>query len=311
MNQKKILVVDDDREIGELIDITLKNDGHLVLRANDGFKGLELAKSQTPDLIIMDVDMPGMDGFTLCKRLRKDKTLHLIPIIILTGSRTQPNDLIEGLQTGADDYILKPFMPQELSIRVTRLLKRTDEHLSVNPLTKLPGTYTLENEITKRIEFRIHFAACYFDLDHFKAFNDHYGYKWGDEIIKYIAGLISKSVVTLGNEDDLLVHVGGDDFIVITTPDKVESICEKVISDFSKDTHKYYKDVDKERGYITTFNRKGVQEDFPLLTLSIGAVSTENREITHYAQMVDILNELKKHAKLQPGSVLVKDKRFD
>jgi diguanylate cyclase (GGDEF)-like protein len=230
---------------------------------------------------------------------------------MLTGSRMHQQNIIEGLKTGADDYLLKPFLPQELSIRVSRLLKRTDEHLSVNPLTKLPGTYVLEGEILKRIENNTPFAACYFDLDNFKAFNDHYGYKWGDEIIKYMAGLLSRNVQEKGNETDFIIHIGGDDFIVLTTPDKVETICNSVISGFSKESGKYYNEKDKARGYITSVNRKGNKETFPLISLSIASVSTENRKIHHYAQLVDVLSELKKFAKSRPGSVLIKDRRFD
>lgn len=311
MNNKKILVVDDDLEVGDLVETTLENDGHSVIRAENGLQGWERAREHKPDLVVMDIDMPIMDGLELCQKLRKEKGLHLVPIIMLTGSKTHPEDRIEGLKIGADDYILKPFLPPELSIRVNRLLCRTEEHMSVNPLTKLPGSYTLETEVLRRIEQDKTFGACYFDLDHFKAFNDHYGYKWGDDIIKFLAGLLTRSVTNNGSSNDFLVHIGGDDFVVLTTPEKVDPICEEVIKQFSKEIDSYYSDLDKQRNCIITFNRRGRKEGFPLMSLSVAVATNEHRNIKHYIQLVDILSELKKYAKKKKGNYIARDRRQD
>jgi diguanylate cyclase (GGDEF)-like protein len=310
-NPKKILIIDDDREVSDLLEMTLSKDGYSLIRTGNGLIGYKLAKTHLPDLIIMDVVMPGMDGMTLCQKLRQDNHLRLVPIIILTGSRTRPNDKIAGLSVGADDYILKPFVPQELSARVKRLLKRTEEHMSVNPLTKLPGSVTLESEVVKLIESKTVFSLCYFDIDHFKAFNDSYSYREGDRVIRFLAGLISDVVYRLGNETDMVAHIGGDDFIVLTTPDKAQTIYDEVNKCFSLEMVKYYNREDMENGYVATTNRKGVHENFPIMTISAAAASNQQREISHYGQIVDILSELKKYAKMHQGQVFINDRRHN
>ncbi|MBN1622108.1 MAG: response regulator [Endomicrobiales bacterium] len=311
MNQKKVLVVDDDQGIREFLETTLILEGYEVLLADNGLKGLDMAREHIPDLIILDVEMPGMDGLTLCHTLRHDKNLHFVPIIMLTGSRTHPSDKIAGLKIGADEYLLKPFLPDEISIRAKHLISRTEENISVNPLTKLPGNYTFETEIEKLLEDKKQFAACHIDLDHFKAFNDNYGYKWGDEVIKLAAKVISKSMLAFGNNEDVLVHLGGDDFLLLTTPDKVEPIYNNIIAEFSNEIMEYYNQSDKERGFTITVNRRGQQEQFPLITFSVAVASNETKNITSYVQVVDILSEMKKFAKSKQGNVLAKDKRSE
>lgn len=309
MEKKKILVVDDDPEVSDLVTMTLMRDGYSVVRAVNGAQGLEKAIAENPVLVITDVQMPIMDGLTLCSNLRKHKDLRLVPIIMLTGSKIDPQERIAGLKIGADDYILKPFLPDELSIRVSRLITRTQENISVNPLTRLPGSYTLEEEVNKRIAGGNPFAACYIDINHFKAANDHYGYKWGDEVIKLTAEIIKLSVTNLGAGNDLVVHIGGDDFIALTLPEKVDVVCEHVIREFERSVSRLYDPVDRDRGYLTVLNRRGKTENFNLLSLSVAVSTNERRKIDSYLQMADILKELKTFAKTKIGSFIAKDRR--
>ncbi len=308
--QKKILVVDDDDDIADLIRLTLETEGYEVIRAYDGLDALEKAKLHKPALIVSDVDMPRMDGLELLQELRKDQLFRLLPVIILSGSRTGPQDRISGLETGADDYILKPFLPPELSIRVKRLIDRTEEQLSVSPLTRLPGSLTLEAEVTRRISDS-DLAVCYFDLDHFKAYNDCYGYKKGDEIIKAVANIIAQASAVVGGQNDLLTHIGGDDFILITTKNAAQNICVTVIEEFARMVPGMYSAEDVKNGYISSTNRKNEKQNFPLMTISIGIVTTENRKFDHYAQLVDVLAEIKRFAKTIKGNVWIKDRRKD
>ncbi|MFH1369536.1 MAG: response regulator [Elusimicrobiota bacterium] len=311
MPLNRILIVEDDHEAGELSEFTLKREGYEVVRAFDGVDGLEKALAHRPNMIILDIDMPRVDGMTLCKQLRADKSFRFVPIIMLTGSRTHPQDKISGLEMGADDYLLKPYLPQELTIRVKNLLSRTEEQLSVNPLTRLPGNHTLKTEVTSRLDNKQLVAVCYFDLDNFKAYNDIYGYHKGDDIIKSTADMINEAVKTHGNTDDCLTHIGGDDMILITTPEKAKPICEFVINKFSEAVPGYYSEKDKSEGHITSVNRKGETQTFPLMTISIAVVTNEKREFEHYARMVDILSETKKYAKSIQGNVWIKDRRKD
>jgi PleD family two-component response regulator len=309
MEKKTIMVVDDDVEVGDFVEMTLVRDGFSVLRAADGQEAYEKALADAPALIITDVDMPRMDGFTLCRNIRENKQLHFIPIIMLTGSRTHPKDRIEGLKIGADDYISKPFLPDELSIRVSRLIDRTQETMSVSPLTKLPGSYTLEYEVKKRIADNQLFAACYIDINHFKAGNDRYGYAWGDEIIKFVATTILEAINRFGNREDLLIHIGGDDFIVLTTPDKADAISEQIVNGFTGGVAGFYNEEDRQRGCITVLNRRGQQENFGLMSLSIAITANEKRKIDNYPLLADLLKELKQFAKSKGGSYIARDRR--
>src|SRR5512142_1864559 len=134
MPPAKVLVVDDDQEVSELTKFSLTSEGYEVFQAYDGAAGLNMARGMRPDLIILDIDMPKMNGLELCREIRCDKVLRLVPVIMLTGSTTHPRDKVAGIEMGADDYVLKPYMPEELCARCKRLIQRTHEQISVNPL---------------------------------------------------------------------------------------------------------------------------------------------------------------------------------
>lgn len=311
MASARILVVDDDEEVSALTKFSLAREGYEVIQAIDGINGLEKAREIKPDLIVLDIDMPRMNGLELCREIRGDKFLRLVPVIMLTGSRTHPKDKVAGIEMGADDYVLKPYNPEELVARCKRLITRTQEQISVNPLTGLPGSHTLKTEVTKRIEKKKKTAICYFDLDNFKAYNDCYGYRKGDEVIKFVANVINKSSSECGGEGDCLVHIGGDDFALVAAPDKVQCICEAVIKDFAAGIAGFYNEADRKAGAISTVNRKGEKQVYPVMTISIAVVTNEIREFQHFAHMTDVLNEIKKYAKSIQGNVWVKDRRKD
>lgn len=307
----KILLVDDDAEVSELTKFALAREGYEVVQAYDGLAGLEKARQLRPDMIVLDIDMPRMNGLELCREIRNDKTLRLVPVVMLTGSRTHPTDKIAGIEIGADDYVLKPFEPGELCVRIKRLITRTKEQQSANPLTGLPGSHTLKSEADKRIEKKEKTAVCYFDLDNFKAYNDIYGYRKGDDIIKFVADIISRTTSQFGSNNDCLVHIGGDDFVLLTHPDSVKGICERVIAEFAGRVPQFYSEADRASGTITTMNRKGEKQSFPIMSISIACVTNEQREFDHFAHMADVLNEVKKYAKSIQGNIWVKDRRKD
>jgi len=311
MDHKRILVVEDDEDTGDLLDTTLTLDGYTVFRTTDAIRGFQLALLHRPDLVIIDLDIPRLDGLMLSRQLRKDIELAQVPIIMLTGQHTHPEDRIAGLRLGADDYIQKPFIPQELSIRASRLIVRTEEHSSLSPLTRLPGNNALEKEIVKRIEDRQLFALCYFDLDNFKVFNDHYGYQQGDRVIKLLASIINDALSRAGTKNDFLAHIGGDDFLLVTVPEKIKPLCDYVIAEFARLIPEYYNDAERRQGTLSFTDRKGERHTVPLMSLSVAVASNENHEIKYYAQLLDILTEMKRFAKTQPGSIWVKDRRLN
>lgn len=308
MFKKKILIIDDTEFMTKLITDILKAADYDVVTASTGMQGVQKVREEKPDLVILDVVMPGMDGFEVCKILRDDESNNLMPIIMLTAQDNE-DDKIIGLEIGADDYIIKPFNGRELVSRVRNTLKRIDRNRWANPLTGLQGNIEIQTEINQRIAKRMLFAVIYCDLDNFKAYNDVYGFASGDRAIKLTADIIVDNVHNGGNQGDFIGHIGGDDFVVITTPDKVEVICKGIISDFDEKIKTLYCDEDVQRGYIVTSNRQGQIMKFPLISISLAVVTNESRELISHIQVAEIAAEIKKKAKSLPGSTYVKDRR--
>lgn len=308
MFKKKILVIDDTEFMTKLITDILINADYDVVTASNGLQGVQKVREEKPDLVILDVVMPGMDGFEVCKMLREDESNNLMPIIILTAQDNE-DDKLTGLEIGADDYIVKPFNGRELVSRVRNTLKRIDRNRWANPLTGLQGNIEIQTELNQRIAKRMLFAVIYGDLDNFKAYNDVYGFASGDRAIKLTADIIVDNVHNFGNQGDFVGHIGGDDFVVITTPDKAEVICKGIISEFNEKIKTLYCDEDVERGYIVTSNRQGQIMKFPLVSISLAVVTNESRELISHIQIAEIAAEIKKKAKSLPGSTYVKDRR--
>jgi diguanylate cyclase (GGDEF)-like protein len=191
----------------------------------------------------------------------------------------------------------------------TRLRKLEEMYLDASPLTRLPGGVAIENVLKKRIESNQPIAFCVLDLDNFKAFNDRYGYANGSEVIKESARLIESSVKSKGTPDDFVGHVGGDDFVVITTPDVMREISMEVIKQFDERIPTFYEPADQARGYILGKTRQGVEMQFPIMTISIAIVTNERRKLTNSLEASEIAAELKDYAKTIPKSVFVVDKR--
>jgi len=305
----KILVVDDDRFMVKIITDCLEKEGFLVNGAMDFNSAMDQIYQSTPDIILLDVVLPKMNGYEICRLLRNDTRTSHVPIIMLT-SRIQVEDKVAGLEAGADDYITKPFDNLELVARVKTHLRRAKQEKSFNPLTGLPGNILIEEEIKHRVaDTKRKFAVLYVDLDNFKAFNDVYGFLKGDEVIKFVAHIMNKNVKDLGNPDDFVGHIGGDDFITITTPEKLEVICRAIINQFDSTISLFYSSEDRKRGYIVTRDRTNQEIQYPFMSLSIAVVSNEKRNIENHWQVAEIAAEMKKYAKSKTGSVYVKDRR--
>jgi diguanylate cyclase (GGDEF)-like protein len=312
MGNYKIVIADDDRETIELLTMTLELDKYEVTAVYDGKSALKKVQEIKPDMVLLDYDMPDMNGHDVCRNLKSSNATRYIPVIILSGTRTKVYDKINGLEAGADDYMIKPFDPDELRARIVRSIQKTKEIISLNPLTKLPGSTRIEEEIIGRLDKGSKFAVGYVDLDHFKAYNDVYGYKKGDDVIHLLHEVIFEGVNLHGTPGDFVGHIGGDDFIVVTLPEKVDAVCEYVTRNFDLRIPAYYSQEDREKGCISTLDRRRNQRKFPIMTVSIGISSNEKREIRHYAELIEVLIEMKKYAKSleeREGSTFVKDKR--
>ena len=267
-----------------------------------------LLAAEKPDLVLLDVVMPGMSGYEVCKILRDDESNNLMPIIILTAQGNE-DDKLTGLELGADDYIIKPFNHRELLSRVKNTLMRIDRNRWANPLTGLPGNIEIQTEINHRISNGTDLAVLYLDVDNFKAYNDVYGFARGDRCIKLIADIITDNVHFYGLQSDFIGHIGGDDFIIIAEISYTDVLCENIIKDFDSKIPDMYSDNDRNAGFICTSNRKGEMMCFPVMTLSIAVVTNENRKLENHIQVGEIAAELKKKAKSINGSVYLKDRR--
>jgi diguanylate cyclase (GGDEF)-like protein len=252
--------------------------------------------------------MPDYSGFEICRILRESESNNLMPIIMITSQDAQ-EDILIGLELGADDYVKKPFNERELLSRIKNIFRRIDRNRNANPLTGLNGNLEIQRDIASRIAKGTGFAVIYADLDNFKAYNDVYGFSNGDRIIVLTADILKDQVGLFGNAEDFVGHIGGDDFIVVSTPDRAEQICEEVIADFDEKVLNFYNEEDRSRGCITTKNRKGEVDTFPLMSISLAVVSNERREINSYVEVGDIVADVKKKLKTMPGSNYFADRR--
>ncbi|MGZ5213363.1 MAG: GGDEF domain-containing response regulator [Actinomycetota bacterium] len=305
---ESLLVADDDPFIARLLEIELRAAGYDVRVASDGVEAFELAQARSPDLVLADVMMPNMDGFELTRRLRQDPRTATVSIIMLTA-RGLSADKLEGFAIGADDYIVKPFDTPELLARIRGVLRRAKEMRAQSPLTGLPGNVRIEEEIDGLVERGEDFALLYADLDHFKAYNDHYGFMRGDQAIQKSAALIEEVAREVTGGDAFIGHVGGDDFVLIVSPEKATDVAEAIVVRFDQEVPALYDPDDRERGFVEVANRRGELQRFPLLSISIGVASTEKRAYAHYAEAVAIATEMKAYTKATAGSSWAIDRR--
>jgi GGDEF domain-containing protein len=190
-----------------------------------------------------------------------------------------------------------------------RLRKLEEMYLDASPLTRLPGGIAIETVLKKRIDSKLPIAFCVLDLDNFKAFNDRYGYANGSEVIKETAKIIDNVVKSKGSPDDFIGHVGGDDFVVITTPELMRELSSEIISQFDRRIPDFYDSEERERGYILGKTRQGIEMEFPIMSISIAIVTNEHRQLINHLEASEIAAELKDYAKSIPKSVFVVDKR--
>lgn len=310
MNQSaKLLLVDDEENFRFLLKAALKNIGFEVITAENGIEAIEMLDDVQPNLVLLDLNMPEPDGHEVCKRIKSMPEYMNLPIIILTSS-DDLNDKLNSFEEGADDYITKDMDPLEMEKRIQAVLKRYLQNLDSNPLTRLPGNNIIQKAIQKRIENKGSFSVGYCDIDNFKAYNDKYGFVEGDRIILFCANVINDALKKNSNKEDFLGHIGGDDFVFLTTPDRSESICKAIVNRMENEIGQFYSDIDRANGYIISKDRKGTEQKFPLISISIANVSNEFKPIQSLAEVSKIASELKKAAKSKIGNSYVFDKRI-
>ncbi len=267
----------------------------------DDFTQLEtLIQKYIFDLVII----AGKDTFKtelrLVKRLKKHPILSLAPLV-LYHPRPGRKTILAGFDFGADEFFSSKWNTKLFSSKLNMIITRSQRDLGVNPTTRLPGTNIIQKDMNRRIKRKQRFAACYADLDNFKAYNDYYGYQYGDGLIKMTSEII-RDVVYSSTKGGFVGHIGGDDFIFIIPPEKVPFVCDKIIKAFDRMIIPRYKKKDIMRGYIVTTNRRGRKEKFPIMTLSIAVIINENNMFKHLGEISHMITDLKCYTKTLPGS---------
>ena len=305
-----ILVIEDDAAIRLLLVDTLEDEGYVVLSSPDAEGAWPLLHRRTPDLILLDLMLPGMDGNEACRRLRTEPLLSDVPVLMLTA-RNSLDDRIEGLSAGADDYIVKPFHPRELIARVATHLRRSERERNLNPLTHLPGNRAIERAVEIQVARHQAFAVCYIDIDQFKTYNDRYGFSAGDGVIRLLADILRRTVL----EDDplaMLGHIGGDDFLALMDIERAGLVCETIIAEFGLALPALYSAEDLARGHVTSLNRRGKEEQIPLMSLSIAVVPVGPQDPPEHASIAGLSQsaaEIKSFLKSKEGSGYLIDRR--
>lgn len=313
-----VVVADDVPTCLHILLHMLAEQNYEVLAAESGQAVLDLARDETPDLFLLDVLMPDLNGYEVCKRLKQDPRLSHIPVVFITA-KARSEDIVRGFQAGAADYVAKPFNKAEVLARVRTHLQlhhamQELERLRVlaldaNPLTGLPGNKQIVLAIARAIETRQPQAVVYADLDNFKAYNDKYGFARGDEALKTTANVILNTVRDHGGADSFTGHVGGDDYVLLLPSDRAPAVCEEIARAFDAAVPSLYEPEDAAAGCIRSVDREGKAHTFPLMTLSMGGVDLTHRRFQHYLEVADRCAEVKTAAKGLHGSSVYFDKR--
>jgi diguanylate cyclase (GGDEF)-like protein len=300
ISTKRILVGDGDLVNANLLTYGLEKEGFDTICAYSGEEVLEKVYDTYPDLILLNVSLPDISITNVCRRCKNDPRSSYIPII--TFGAKKPSEEIRILESGADGHITNIFDSKKVTSQINTYLRRTDYERSLDPLTSLPGNFFIKEEIKKRINQQEKFAVLYPDLANLKAFNKVYGFFQGDEVVKLTAKIINEAIKKVGNPTDFIGHRGGDDFVVVTSADKADSICSQIIANFDKEIKSLYLPEDISNGYITIQEKDEAPSIYPIMTISIGILTNEKIKIDNYFQVHELTLEAKEKAKSLPGS---------
>jgi diguanylate cyclase (GGDEF)-like protein len=287
MGKSRLLIVEDDPDIGNMLKIYFSGMGFDVDVSVRGSEALERTKQVLPHLIVLDIMLPDIDGYEVCRSLRTNMRTSHIPVIFLT-QKDERSDKLQGLELGADDYITKPFDIEELKLRVQGAIRRSERESLTDPRSGLPAGRLIEEQL-RRIIREKDWALLDARVNHFEPFKDVYGFVAGDDVLRFTAMMIGEVVDELGTASDFIGHAGGDNFIVITTEAKAEAIKNRLKSRFDQEVLTHYNFIDREQGFVNTPSSDGNTVKVPFMTMSVGVVSpsihsfADIREITELA----------------------------
>ena len=292
---QEIYIIDDDESSVLVFRELFKNDPEYKFISVTSDK-IKVALKNIPSIIIINEDAIEVDVIDLCDKIRKDEDNSITPIIVVS-SNSDKNHRIKILKESVEYYIKKPVNPQYLYFTIKNLSRLLNINRRISPLTGLPGNVQIHAELKKRISNKEEFSVLYLDLDNFKAYNDVYGFLKGDEIIKFTADTIIRCIHSQISEGSFVGHIGGDDFIAIVPILNCEELCKNIIANFDAEVTKFFTEEDSEKGYIEVANRKGVIEQFPLTSISIGVVEADKGRFANMLEIGEVGAQVKHLAK--------------
>jgi diguanylate cyclase (GGDEF)-like protein len=287
MGNARLLVVEDDIDIANMLKIYFTSLQYDVDVANRGRDALEKTKQVLPHLIVLDIMLPDIDGYEVCRTLRTSTRTSHIPVIFLT-QKDERSDKLQGLELGADDYITKPFDIEELKLRVQGAIRRSERESLTDPRSGLPAGRLIEEQL-RRIIREKEWALLDVRVNNFEAFKDVYGFVAGDDVVRFAAMMIGEVVDELGTTSDFIGHAGGDNFIIITTNEAAPQIRQRLKERFANEVQSHYNFIDRQQGFIQAPKTEGGMEKVGFMYFSAGLVSpslqsfADIREITELA----------------------------
>lgn len=304
---QEISVIDDSKQLTENLKRIFQNEKDYIFK-NISSSNIEETIKDIPDLIIISEDSLNIDIVDACEYIRNHNDNQITPIMVIS-SNFDKNHRLEILKNNVEYFIKSPMDEEYIYYTIRNIIRLMTSNRKVSPLTGLPGNLQIQVELKKKLLKKEEFAILYFDLDHFKEYNDTYGFLKGDEVIKFTAKTILKVMHHYKLEDSFVGHIGGDDFVGIISNIDYEKLCQDIIIKFDQNIKTYFNEEDIERGYLEVANRKGIIEQFPLTSLSIGVVTVEPGEYNNPLEIGEVGAQVKHLAKTQTGSAYAINRR--
>jgi len=272
MSKGRILVVEDDLDISKMLRLYFDSQGYEVLTVMRGHDALEVCRKKQPNVVVLDIMLPDMDGYDVCRELRGNLRTSHVPVIFLT-QKDERSDKIAGLELGADDYITKPFDIEELKLRVQGAMRRAQSTSLTDPVTGLPSSKLIEEQL-KKLVMREDWAILYIVINHMDAFIEVEDIVARDDILRFVAMNLNETVEAHGTSNDFIGHTSGNDFIIITVPAVAEAIKAAFTKRFDEGVPTFYDFITRQRGRVVYTDQDGNQREAPLMSLSIGMLTT-------------------------------------
>jgi PleD family two-component response regulator len=300
-----VLCVDDNEDMRLMVREVLQSAGHEADLAADGLSALASIQEREPDLLVLDLVMPGMSGLDVCRAVKLNPFTGRIPVLMLTAQGDIEHK-VAAFEAGADDYLAKPFDPRELRARIVALLRIVRREGDRNPTSGLPGGKAIEEEIERRAEIGGSFAICYIDLDNFKPFADTFGFSVADMVIRDMGQAIRAAIETEGQPTDFVGHIGGDDFIAVTSVQRALAIARECARRFVDVAKRAVGEEAVQRGSFTGVDREGRAREFPIARLSTAVLQIGPDRWISTGHIGSLAAEVKRRANQRgPGTILV------